>query len=159
MNAARTAQEWEDLFRQVPESFAAVMRAIFAEIEAEEAPRHRHHKAPARQRTIEDVYGVLYPQFSTEPFAVAIQPFLKPSLRAFAARSKINLSSLHRMVRGVEPLSLGKIEQIARAAKVAPAYFLEYRQLVITAAIEDQFRAHPAASVSAYKALTNGSRR
>jgi hypothetical protein len=147
---------WEDLFNQVPASFAAVLQAIFLNIDTEERdPRAKGKMTSPHPRTMQDVHDVLWPRFTTEPFTVAIHAFLKPSLRGFAGRAGFNVASLHRMVHGVEPLSCGKLEQVAAAAKVSPAYFLEYRQMKIAQAVTKAFNDRPTASITAYKILVN----
>lgn len=150
-------REWEDLFNQVPGSFSALLQAIFLDMDAEERPRREKvgRVVTPRARTMGEVQDVLWPKFSQQPFAEAIQPLLRPSLRGFAARAGFTLSSLHRMIKGTEPLTTGKLEHIAAAAKVSPAYFREYRQMKICEEVQKVLDERPSASVMAYKVIAN----
>lgn len=144
--------EWQDLM-SVPGSLGAVLQEVFSSVDAEGQNRRRRTPAPPQRRTAQDVHTVAFPQYSMLPFSEAIQPLLKPSLRAVAERAGLEASYLSRLIRGQRPLEKYLIEQIARATRVAPGYFLEYRQLVVSRAVLDAMLEDPVASISAYQVV------
>lgn len=150
-----TQSQWQSRFAEVPGALGAVLQEIFAVVDAESAPRDKRVKAPARERTIDEVNDLLWPRFATVPFAEAIQPLLKPSMRALADRAGMSPSTLTRLIAGELPLDRFRLERIAAAAKVAPGHFLEYRQLVVAEEVTRALATNPAAGISVYKALAN----
>lgn len=150
-----TEREWRDLFVEVPGALGAVLQELFSAVDADSAPRNGR-SAPQRQNhTIDDVNDLLWPKFSTEPFAEAIRPLLKPSLRAIADRAGISPGALSEMISGQRGLDAYRLEQVAKAARVSPAYFLEYRQIKVAEAVTRALAERPAAGISAYKAIAN----
>lgn len=144
--------EWQDLM-SVPGSLGAVLQEVFSSVDAEEQNRRRRIPRPVERRTAQDVHTVAYPQYAVLPFSEAIQPLLKPSLRAVAERAGLDPTYLSRLIRGQRPLEKYLIEQIARATRVSPGYFLEYRQLVVSRAVLDAMIEDPVSSISAYQVV------
>jgi transcriptional regulator with XRE-family HTH domain len=81
-------------------------------------------------------------RFSTEPFGEAVQTLMietKTTYRGLAEKTGLSAGYLNHIVHGHRPVpSNDVIESLARALKVDPAHFHEYRIRVITARLERQ---------------------
>lgn len=146
--------DWHETLREVPGALGALLGEIFASEDMEQASRYRNARPKPQNRSVQDVHDALFPTFSSEPFATAIEPLLKPSLRAIADRAGMSHSQLSRFIDGERPLDRYKLELIAKAARVSPGYFLEYRQMVVTDAVAKHIAANPTAGIAAFKAVT-----
>lgn len=155
----RSVDEWVALFDRAPHVMHNILGDIFREARAEaerEAGKARIGRRPkAINGSLEELQALITPQYSLEPFAQAVKPLIDraPSLRAFAARVPMNHHTLTRMIRGELALERWRLEAIARAAKVQPAYFMEYREILIVEAVGAYMRARPNASITVHKQL------
>jgi transcriptional regulator with XRE-family HTH domain len=74
-------------------------------------------------------------RFSTEPFGETVQSLMAD--RGLAAKTGLSAGYLNHLVHGNRPVpSNGVIETLAKALKVEPAHFQEYRIRTITARLE-----------------------
>lgn len=154
---APTPEQWRELLVDVPGSLGAVLQEVFASHDADQAARRANLRKPPPPRTAQDVHALVYPQYSVEPFAKAVQPLLKPSMRAIAARADMAPGYLTQLIRGERSLDVYKLQRIATAARVSPAYFLEYRQMMVVEAISARIAQSPEAGIAAYRAVMRAS--
>ncbi len=160
----RSVDEWIELFDRAPHVMHAILGDIFRETRAEaerEAGNARIGRRPkAVDGTMDELWSMVTPRFSTEPFGVAVRELIAaaPSLRAFAMRAKMNHPTLLRLISGEMKLDKYRLEAIARAGKVSPAYFVEYREMVVIEAITTVMRNRPNVSIGAYQRLLKAKR-
>jgi transcriptional regulator with XRE-family HTH domain len=80
-------------------------------------------------------------RFSTEPFGQTVQELMaerRVTYRGLAAKTGLSAGYLNHLVHGNRPVPAdGVIETLAKALKVEPAHFREYRIRVITARLEE----------------------
>lgn len=155
----RSTDEWVELFDRAPHIMHAILGDIFRETHAEaerEAGNARIGRRPkAIEGTMDELWAMVTPSYSSDSFAVAVRVLIEkaPSLRAFAMRAKMNHPTLLRLISGEMKIDKYRLEQIAKAGKVSPAYFAEYREMVVIEAITTVMRRRPNVSVGAYRRL------
>lgn len=152
-----TPEQWRELLVDVPGSLGAVLQEVFASHDADQLARRADLRKPPPRRTAQDVHTLVFPQYSTEPFAKAVQPLLKPSMRAIADRADMRSGYLSQLISGERSLDVYKLQRIATAARVSPAYFLEYRQMMVLDAISARIAQSPEAGIAAYQAVIRAS--
>lgn len=150
---APTPEQWRELLVDVPGSLGAVLQEVFASHDADQAARRANLRKPPPRRTAQDVHALVFPQYSVEPFAKAVQPLLKPSMRAIAQRADMSPGFLSQLIAGARALDVYKLQRIAAACRVSPAYFLEYRQMMVLEAISSRIAQSPEAGIAAYRAV------
>lgn len=157
-------QDWVTLFDQQPEILHAILGDIFRETRAEqdrEAGKARIGRRPkAIDGSMDELYSMITPQYAQVPFAEAVRPLIdkSPSLRAFAAKVPMHHHTLTRMMRGDVALERWRLECIAKAGKVQPAYFMEYREMMILEAFSAYIRARPNVSIGLHKRMAKATR-
>jgi len=155
----RTVEEWIALFDRAPHVMHQILGDIFRETRAEEERLHGKARIGRRPKIIEgsleELWEMITPQYATEPFPIAVKDLIakSPSLRAFALKAKMNHPTLLRLMSGEMKLDRHRLTQIARAGGVHPAYFMEYREMVVIEAIGAVFSRKPTYSIAAYKEL------
>lgn len=150
MESSRSSTFWEDYLEQHPD----VMHRILADLyQATTGNR----EAPD---TLEELWAVITPTFSHEPFGAAVLALLgDQSLRGLAMRTPFPVQVLHRWVRGERPVvtvndvegSMWRIEQIAKALRVHPSHFAEWRRLWAVSLIDGAFNTNPNLSVTFFR--------
>jgi transcriptional regulator with XRE-family HTH domain len=131
-------KEWIAFF-DTPAGFAAmgaIIGDIFDEVKAEEekeAGVKRMGRRPSRTASLTEVWATVFPApYSMDPFPETLAKLLNGrSQRAFAKRIPCNQSTLSRLLSGEWNPDITMLERIAEAARVSPAYFVEYRALFI----------------------------
>lgn len=160
----RSQEEWMELFDRAPHVLHNILGDIFRETKAEaerESGKARIGRRPkVISGSLDELTAMITPQYSMDPFGVAVKPFIEksPSLRAFAAKVPMNHHTLTRLMRGTLPLERWRLEAIASAAKVHPAYFVEYREMFVVEAVSTYLRARPNVSISFTKQLAKAGR-
>lgn len=155
----RSVDEWIALFDRAPHVMHQILGDIFRETRAEEERLHGKARIGRRPKNIEgsldELWEMITPQYSSEPFATAVKELIEksPSLRAFALKAKMNHPTLLRLMSGEMKLDRHRLEQIAKAGGVHPAFFMEYREMIVVEAITTVFARKPNYSIAAYKEL------
>lgn len=149
---------WVAFFDRRPDVMLAILGDIYRETKAEElreagrAPTGRRPKAI--NGNLDELYRMITPQYSVEPFGVAVKELIgQRSLRAFAAKVPMNHHTLTRLMRGDLKLEAWRMEQIAAAAKVNPHFFREYREAQLLDAIGKYLSARPNVSIQLTKRI------
>lgn len=155
----RSEDEWVELFTRAPHVMHAILGDIFRETRAEEERTRGQARIGRRPKeidgTMEELWDMVTPTYSTEPFAVAVRALIgkAPSLRAFAQRAKMNHPTLLRLISGEMKLDRYRLEGIAKAGHVSPAYFVEWREMEILEAFTAVMKRRPNVGVGIYKKL------
>lgn len=150
--------EWVAFFDRRPDVVHQLLGDIYRESKAEEL--REAGKAPTGRRpksingNLDELYRMITPQYSVEPFGDAVKELIGArSLRAFAAKVPMNHHTLTRMMRGELKLELWRLEAIARAGRVNPAFFREYREQQLLDAIGKYLSARPNVSIALTKRI------
>lgn len=110
--------------------------------------------------TLDDLWELVAPRFTNEPFGPAVMGLLNGrSVRWLAKQIHIHNVPLSRVLNGERDVvsvrdpkgSMARIEVIARALRVHPSYFAEWRRLWVMTLIDQAFEAHPHLSVGVYR--------
>lgn len=113
-----------------------------------------------RPSTLEDLWDAVAPKFSNESFGDSVRTLLNGrSIRSLAVQVGLSHAQLVRHLTGEAPIvrvhdpvtSMRRIEQIARALRVHPSYFLDWRRLWILAAIDGAMSERPNLSIGIYQ--------
>lgn len=155
---ARTSAEWVALFDRAPHVWADLLGDMFRELKALEQREAGHAKIGRRPRvvagTLAELEAITTPQLSMDPFPVAVRELIGGrSLRAFAARVPMNHHTLTRMMRGELAVPQWRLEAIAKAGRVSPAFFREWREAEVLAAFGAVLAARPNVSIHAHRKL------
>lgn len=150
-----TADEWYERFTSAPGAMYDLLRLMLSEVEyvqrREVGEQVRRSGVPSGG-SMEDIYRVLYPQFSVKPFGEALKDVQGGrSLRWISRKAGMNQGLLTRLMRGERRINEYQMECIAEALRISPAYFREYREYRVVEALRDLL--DPTASITAYKRL------
>jgi hypothetical protein len=100
------------------------------------------------------------PRYASEPFGDAVRRQLNGrSVSWLALQCDIPQPVMSRLVNGVRPIvnihdprgSMYRLECIARALRVHPSYFEEWRRLWIMSLLDSAFSAQPSLSVGVFR--------
>lgn len=158
----RSEDEWVDLFDRAPHIVTQILGDIYRETVAErerDAGKARIGRRPKSvDGSLDDLWREITPRYSMEPFAESVKELIgrSPSLRAFAKRAGIHHHTITRMIRGEVALDRFRLEQIAKAGKVHPVFFAEYRDMMIAEALVALLRRRPNVGVRIIKQMARG---
>lgn len=76
------------------------------------------------------------------------------SIRQLVVKTGLSRNSIHRLLRGELDPDAYVMEEVARAFSKSPAYFLEYRQMVITKALLQRMEYSPESTIGIYRKIT-----
>lgn len=115
----------------------------------------------AKPPTLDDLWAIMAtPRFTTEEFGNAVIDLLADrSVRWLASQVGIAHQQLSRYLSGQRPIvsihdtrgSMRRIESVAKALKVHPSYFVEWRRLWIMSLLDSAFTAQPGLSVGIFR--------
>jgi hypothetical protein len=158
---------WVAFFNERPDVLHTLCGDIYRIVKA-----HEVRRTGRRPRTINgnlrELNEMLSPRFSQEPFADAVRELMGTvSLRAFAAKIPMHHHQLTRLITGERAIakandprgSMKILESIARAGKVHPAFFVEWRELYVWAVLQEGLLAQPNVSITLVKSLSRARRR
>jgi len=135
---------------------------IYDEVKAQEERERGQHKMgrrPARRAvSIDELFSVVLPQqYNNEPLPVALRRLLAgQSQREFANRVPCSQPYLARVLSGEREPNVQMIEQLAKAAKVQPWFFLEWRAQYVSELIADVLTKKPHLSIAAVRQMRQG---
>jgi hypothetical protein len=150
----------EGWYRYLTDAPEGVWHSLVAEVikaaVATEADERRIGRRPKPNVSPADVRRIMEGSYSEDPFPTALKALLNGrSVRAFATRAHIDHKYLSRLLSGERSHSpsVSTMVSIAQAAKVSPAYFLEYRIAAVQELVANAMTSRPALSVSSYKRI------
>lgn len=161
-----SSEEWLKYWNDNPDVLFGILGDLYRVYkheqlkEAGKAPRAGRRKL-AIDGNLDELFDILTPRFSMKPFPEAFRDVQgQRSLRQVALRSGYTHRTLGRWL---EPGSYPKtqsgavnrdaLEAVARALKVHPAYFLEWRNEVILELVTSVCNSSPNLSVKLLKGL------
>ena len=160
-----TESDWVDYFDEQPDVMHAILGDIFVITKAHEATVKKSGRRPKHTNgSLDELWNMLTPRYSNEPFGEAVKELIgQQSLRGFAPKIPMHYWSLVRLMRGERkiinptdiPGSMQTLEMIARAGRVSPFYFYEYRTLYIFSMFDEVFTAKPNFTIGIVKRLTD----
>jgi hypothetical protein len=145
---------WYRFLRDAPEAVwhSLVAELVKATVAVQEDQRRIGRRPKPTSGSIEDVRRVLEVRYSELPFRDALAELVNGrSIRAFAGKVPVHPVHLARLLSGERSPSLATMAALARAGRVQPEFFLEYRIGVVQQAMADAMRARPALSISGYR--------
>jgi hypothetical protein len=156
------------IFFGTPEGFSAMGRIIgdiydeLLAIEDKEKGFRSLGRRPSRVEVpLDEVFAKVFgvPQ-SNEPFRIALASLLVgKSQRQFASRVPMDQSTLSRLLSGAKEPSRDVMELIAAAARVDPAYFVEWRADFVSGLVNDCLRMSPNVGVKIVKHIRSARKR
>lgn len=114
-----------------------------------------------RPPSLDDLWDLMSaPRFSRAPFGEAVTDLLgSRSITWLAQQAGMAQPALSRLINGQRPIvirndpkgSMQRIEQVARALRVHPSYFEEWRRLWIMALLDSAFAGRPDLSIGVFR--------
>jgi hypothetical protein len=151
--------EWVERFDQRPDILHAILGDIFRTVRYKDEGRVDGRRGPLTNASLDELSAMITPRYSQEPFAVAIKELIGDrSLRQFAMKVPIDHRELSRLIRGERELTRYRLERIAAAGKVAPAFFCEWRTLYFTETLAAVFAQRPNLSIGVVRRMSQVSR-
>jgi hypothetical protein len=155
--------DWLARMKADPGVFAAILSDIFREARAEAQRQSGQARIGRRPRVIEGSLGELWdmitPQYSNEPFARSVRVLMGDmSIDDFCQITTISRTRLTAMCNG-QGVDMWRLEMIARAFDVSPAYFLEWRTAYVLTLVEELVTLQPGLSIRYARAFTKASTR
>lgn len=157
------AAQWREHWQDNPDSFLQVLGDVYRIYKSEEAKRNgtANPQGGRRKTTIDgnitELWALVTPVFSVEAFPQAFEAIRNGrSLRQLAIRAGMSKSMVHRYT-GVKPAATPDrydIERLSKALDVHPAYFREWREMVVTDLLTSIFLAKPNLSITLLKVLS-----
>lgn len=141
---------WRDYFADHPEVLHHLLADLYrASTSSKERPSN-----------LDELWGLVNPTFSNDTFGDAVRTLLgSRSIRWLAGKLHMDHSALVRIINGERTLiniheperGMLRLEAVARALKVHPSYFLEWRRLWILSLLDTAFEEQPHLSVGVYR--------
>lgn len=149
-----TEEHWVRFFDEHPEVVFQILGDIAKVFVATDETTRKVGRRPGVSMSLADLEKIISPSYSMDPVSVSLPELLgSRSQRAFAARVPIHRRTLQRFIAGTHVPTQAQLEAMARAGRVSPAYFREWRQLFVAEAMTKIFAANPNLSITAYKRL------
>lgn len=155
----RTTDEW--LVRMTTETDVQnkILGDIYREVKALEERESGNPRIGRRPKfingTMDEIHDMITPRFAMGAFADSVQPLILEcgGVRAFARKAKMNHTALLRMIAGEMVLDIWRLEAMAKAGGVHPAYFKEWREAHILTSIAQMLEGQPNVSIKLSRAL------
>lgn len=154
-------QMWVDRFTADPDLMWRIVGDIVRYVSSDEVPRGERtpsrRQVQSQHRNLDYVWRTIHGTFSTDPFPVAVRELIgDKSLRLFATKSGFgSVQTLIRYQRGERPLTMECLEAMAKAGRVEPHFFVEYRAMWLARELQRAMLARPAESLKAVKMVKN----
>lgn len=145
---------WTRAFEEKPELMYKLLRDVFRVA----------HGRNAAEPTMESLRDLLVPQYCERPFPDAIRELLAGrSVRWLAQQMGLHHQQVQRILNGSRSIllvhdlegSLVRIEEFARALRVHPSYFQEWRRLWILQLVDEAFTVQPDLTVQFIERLAD----
>jgi hypothetical protein len=146
-------QQWVELFDKDPTVMYAILGDIAKVYVATNGPR-KTGRRPGVNMSLDQLEKIITPQYSLEPLAESLPALIgEQSLRAFAAKVPVHHHQLRRLMRGEAPVTMPMLESLAKAGRVGPAYFVEWRGMYLAEMLTAIAASRPNVTVRFYKQL------
>jgi hypothetical protein len=159
---------WRAHYEANPDILTKMLGDLYRVYKSEEAKRAGTANPSGGRRkahingNLDELWSIITPRFSVEPFHVAFKELRgERSLRQFADKLGWKSMKLSRMVKGSEGTLKGyyvmnryDLEEIARVGGVHPAYFVEWRVMLVQDLLAEVCASQPNLSISMLRLLT-----
>jgi hypothetical protein len=156
-----TSDEWREHYVDHPDVLMQMLGDIFRVYKAEERKKAGLGNPQGGRRksqidgSLDELFAIIMPKLSDQPFAQAYAAlFPGRSLRAVCMKAGMPHQDLSRKLKGDQPVTRYDLERLAAAADVHPAYFVEWRTMVITELVSLVLARNPRLSLTVLKALS-----
>ena len=155
-----SSDEWQKHYAENPDTLVRMLGDIFRVYKSEERRRAGLGNPNGGRRrsridgSLDEIVGILTPKFSMDPFPKAYAEAAgNRSVRQVAPKAAMSHAQLHRLITGQRRASRSDLEAIARALDLHPAYFREWRSVVIQDLVDVVLETNPNISVGMVKEL------
>ena len=154
-------QMWVDRFSADPDLMWRIVGDIVRYVSSDEVPRGERapsrRQVQAKDRNLDSVWRILHGSYSNDPFPMAVKELIgDKSLRLFASKAGFgSVQTLIRYQRGERPLTMECLESMAKAGRVEPHFFVEYRAMWLARELQRAMLARPQDSLKAVKLVKN----
>ena len=160
--------EWLDHYTSNPETLTQMLGDLYRVYKSEEEKANgKANPSGGRRKSyingnMDELWAIITPRFATTPFHESVRDLIGTrSQRAFAAKAGLDFRLLSRMIADSAgtlkgrrcPPSRWDLEALAKAGGVHPAYFVEWRVMVVQDLITEVFAAQPNLSINLLKSL------
>lgn len=153
--------EWRQHFTDHPDVLMQVLGDVFRIYKGEEQKRNGTANPQGGRRkshingSLDELWAIVTPRFAVVPFPEAFKELQgKRTLRAFALKAGMDHRDLSRKLRGKVPITRYDLERMAKCLDVHPAYFAEWRTMMVTDALTHVLTSSPHLSIRALRALS-----
>lgn len=155
--------DWLERMDAFPEIFTAILSDIFRETRAERERRAGKAKIGRRPKVIEgsldELWDMITPKYSMAPFAEAVGELMGgESTASFCRKIGLSRRTFQHMLAGNVRLEMFRLERIAAACEVSPAYFAEWRQAYVLTLVDELLAAQPNLGIKYSKAFRQAGR-
>lgn len=98
-----------------------------------------------------DFQGLLYGEQNDLPIGEALRKIVPDSERVFSARIHMSRRTYQRLLSGDYDPDVNEMRLIAKALKVAPTFFVEYRKSMVVAAVLNLLDERPGLASAIYR--------
>jgi hypothetical protein len=162
------SEEWLEHYAANPDALTQMLGDLFRVYKSEEEKAKGNANPSGGRRksyingNMEELWAIITPRFATTPFHESFRDLLGTrSQRAFAMKAGIDHRELSRWLKDSAgtlkgrrcPPSRWDLEALAKAGGVHPAYFVEWRVMVVQDLITEVFTTQPNLSISVLRSL------
>lgn len=154
---------WVEYYDRRPDMLKLLLGDIYRITKSNELEVKKTGRRPrAINGNLDELYDMLVPKFAMVPFEKSMPELMGTmSLRAFASKIPMHHVQLSRLISGERQIlkphdprgSMALLEVIAKAGKVSPAYFMEWRQLYVWSVLDEVLGANPNYSIGMVRQL------
>lgn len=156
-----TSQDWRDHHADHPDDLMQILGDVFRVYKSEERKRNGNGNPQGGRRkaqidgSLDELWHIMTPRFSMDPFPQAYAELAgERSLRAYAMKAGMTPQDLSKKLKGKIPLYRDDLEKLAKAGDVHPAFFVEWRLMVIQELISHIVQTSPHLSIAILRGLS-----
>lgn len=153
--------EWTAHYTDHPDILTQMLGDLYRVYKSEdEKKRGTANPAGGRRKShingnLDELWAMMTPRFAVTPFPEAFTVLRgKRSLRQFALYSGLDHRQLSRVTAHPKYLTRPMLEAIAKGGDVHPAYFREFRAMVVHDLLSEMLTSQPNLSITLMKGLT-----
>lgn len=147
--------DWHEAFKDI-ELFGRIWRDI-AKVDPDAPGRSGPRPALDKRQAMERYRQLSGADFTEYPFHEAFQILRREkSVRVLSEMTTIDRNMIGKLLSGTRHPEIWMIEQVAKAFKKKPSYFLEYRVAYILGAMGERITSNPEMSVDLYRKIIRG---
>lgn len=141
-------KSWVAAFSEEPQAMYNILADI---IKLAHAKPGRVGQRPMPREEEVDLDALIYGQVSNEPLVATLPRLMTMSERKFAERVRMSRTQVQRVLTGEYEPDMDQLRRIAAAVNVPPTYFLEYRVMMVVAALHNIMSENPNVATALYR--------